>query len=150
MTATISFLRQVAPQNELQEITPTKYVVLVDDDKAVRRAMARLIATFPYRVGTYPSGREFLDSLNAARPSCLIVDLQMQDMTGLELLHILVGKGLNIPTIVVTANDDPGMEHRCRLAGTVGFLVKPVLKDPLFKAIEAAIGAPDLDFAQGS
>ena len=62
-------------------------------------------------------------------------------MTGLELLHSLAGMGLRIPTIVATADDDPGMRHRCMLAGAFAFLVKPVMRDPLLGAINAAVSA---------
>jgi len=72
-------------------------------------------------------------------PACLIVDLRMNDMTGLELLHHLAATDLRIPTIVVTADDERGMRHRCKLAGAVAFLVKPVMSDPLLKAIRAAV-----------
>jgi FixJ family two-component response regulator len=63
----------------------------------------------------------------------------MNDMTGLQLLHSLAGMGLRIPTIVATADDEPGMRHRCKLAGAVAFLVKPVMRDPLLEAIETAL-----------
>ena len=69
----------------------------------------------------------------------MIVDLRMNDMTGLELLHHLAATDLRIPTIVVTADDERGMRHRCKLAGAVAFLVKPVMSDPLLKAIRAAV-----------
>jgi FixJ family two-component response regulator len=121
---------------------PTAYIALVDDDASVRRAMARLLEALSLQVRTYSSGREFLDSLKIGVPACLIVDLQMNGMTGLELLTHLAGTGLRIPTIIVTADDEPGMRHRCQLAGAVAFLVKPVTSDPLLETIKAAMSAP--------
>jgi FixJ family two-component response regulator len=121
----------------------TGHIAIVDDDESVRRAMARLIGAYSFRVQTHPSGREFLDSLKIGVPGCLIVDLKMNDMTGLELLHHLAGTGLRIPTIVATADDEPGIRHCCKLAGAVAFLVKPVMRDPLLEAIETAMSASE-------
>jgi FixJ family two-component response regulator len=119
-------------------------IAIVDDHESVRRAMARLVGAYSsFQVQTYASGREFLDSLKISVPNCLIVDLRMKDMTGLELLHSLAGMGLRIPTIVATADDEPGMRHRCKLAGAVAFLVKPVMSDPLLDAIKTAMSAPE-------
>ena len=121
----------------------TRNIAIVDDDESVRRAMARLIGVHSFQVQTYASGHEFLDSLKISVPNCLIVDLTMNDMTGLELLHSLAGMGLRIPTIVVTAVDEPGMRHRCKLAGAIAFLVKPVMGDPLLDAIKTAMSVPE-------
>jgi FixJ family two-component response regulator len=117
-------------------------IAIVDDHEPVRRAMARLIrANSSFQVQTYASGREFLDSLKISVPNCLIVDLRMNDMTGLEVLHRLAGMGLSIRTIVATADDESGMRHRCKLAGAVGFLAKPVMSDQLLEAIKTAMSA---------
>jgi CheY-like chemotaxis protein len=67
------------------------------------------------------------------------LDLQMPGMTGLQLLHHLAGMALTIPTIVVTANDEPGMRHRCELAGAMLCLLKPVSGEALVNAIQEAI-----------
>jgi FixJ family two-component response regulator len=144
MTTRIHVLAQAVPADPLEEAL-LGHVAIVDDDPSVRRALARLIGAYAFKPRTYASAREFLDSLASGTPACLLVDLQMDDMTGLELLHRLVGLGLKIPTIVVTAQDEPGMRHRCRLAGATAFLVKPVTGDPLLEAIEAAMGTPPDD-----
>jgi FixJ family two-component response regulator len=142
MTSTVTSLPHTVPPDGEQ------FVAIVDDDQAVRRALARLVEAHSYNVQTCQSGREFLDSLKVGVPACLIVDLQMNGMTGLELMHHLSDTGLRIPTIVATADDEPGMRHRCKLAGAVGFLVKPVMSDPLLEAIKAAMSAPDRADAQ--
>jgi FixJ family two-component response regulator len=129
MTALVSSHPSVSPG----------YIAVVDDDVSVRRAYARLIGTHSFCVQTYGSGAEFLDTLSTSVPACLIVDLQMDDMTGLELLHRLTTMGLRIPAIVVTARDEPGVQHRCKLWGAVAFLVKPVMGDLLLSAIKDAI-----------
>jgi FixJ family two-component response regulator len=115
-------------------------VAIVDDDAAVRRGLARLLRASSFDPVTYGSGAEFLDSLDARLPECLIVDLQMPEMTGLELQQHLVKAGIRIPTIVITAHDGLGTRERCRSAGAVAYLLKPLQGGPLISAINAATG----------
>jgi len=115
------------------------YIAIVDDDVPVGRALARLIKVHSYSVVVYQSAREFLDSLKTHTPACLIVDLQMEEMTGLQLIHHLADMGLRIPTIFVTARDEPGMQHSCEASGAIAFLLKPVMSEPLLAAINAAL-----------
>jgi FixJ family two-component response regulator len=148
MTAAVSSLLRPVPADRVQDTASLGYVAVVDDDASVRRALARLIGAYSFHVQTYQSGCEFLASLNMGVPACLIVDLQMEDMTGLELLHRLAGRRLRIPAIVVTARNEPGMQRGCEISGAVAFLLKPVMRDPLLKAIKAAMSAPDCVDAQ--
>jgi FixJ family two-component response regulator len=143
MTSKVSSL-----PSTVQDTAALRYIAIVDDDTSVRRALARLIGAYSFNVQTYQSGRDFLDSLKTYAHSCLIVDLQMEDMTGLELMHRLACMGLRIPTIVVTARDEPGVQHRCEISGAVAFLLKPVTRDLLLKAIKAAMSATDCADAQ--
>ena len=117
------------------------HVAIVDDDASVRRAMLRLCAAYSLRAKAYASAREFLASLEIEVPDCLILDLQMPDMTGLELLQHLAGSGRRIPTVVVTGNDEDGMRHRCELAGAAAFLLKPVSADILISTIRTVVAA---------
>jgi FixJ family two-component response regulator len=117
------------------------HIAVVDDDPSVRKALARLLSVFSYRVQTYASVAEFLQSLKVNIPACLIVDLQMEGMTGLELQHHLRISGPRIPTIVVTAHEEPGLQDRCKDAGAAAVLLKPVAKDQLLAAIEATTRA---------
>ena len=118
-------------------------IAVVDDDDALRRSMARFLKAHSYEVHTYGSAHEFIDSLELEAPRCLIVDLTMEGMSGLELLHYLAGTRFKIPTIVATARDESGMRHRCALAGAIDFLVKPVTGDALLGAINAALVVTD-------
>jgi two-component system, LuxR family, response regulator FixJ len=120
--------------------SPVRHIAIVDDDESVRRALVRLLAGCSFSVRTYPSGVEFLESLKSSAPDCLILDLQMPDMTGLEVLHQLVGAGFSFPVIVVTAQDELGTLSRCMLAGAAAFLTKPFLMEPLLQALAAALG----------
>jgi FixJ family two-component response regulator len=126
------------PENHVPTAAPTQHIAIVDDDESVRHSLARLLGAFSYRVQTYPSGRKFLDSLSTAVPACLLLDLRMDDMTGLEVLYHLVVRGLGIPAIIVTAHDDPGTRLLCESVGTVAFLLKPAPSDLLLKAIRSA------------
>jgi FixJ family two-component response regulator len=114
-------------------------IAIIDDDAAVGRALARLIKAHSYSVGVYRSAREFLDALKTDTPACLIVDLQMEEMTGLQLVQHLADMGLRIPTIFVTARDEPGMQRSCEATGAIAFFLKPVMSEPLLGAIEAAL-----------
>jgi FixJ family two-component response regulator len=117
---------------------PDRSVAIVDDDPAVLKGLRRLLQTRMTGVDTYESADLFLAALQRGRPDCLIVDLQMPGMTGIELAHRLVTMGIHIPTIVITAFDGPGTRERCNAAGAVAFLSKPLADDVLFAAIEQA------------
>ena len=93
------------------------HIAIVDDDAAVRKALARLLRVSSFDTVTYESAAEFLKSLEAGRPDCLIADLQMPGLTGLELQQHLTRAGINIPTIIITAHDEFGTRERCLAAG---------------------------------
>jgi len=113
-------------------------IAIVDDDASVLRALKRLLRTRSIHADTYESAHQFLDSLPDGLPDCLIVDLQMPGMTGLELQHHLALNGITIPTIIVTAHDQPGARERCESAGAIAFLSKPLQDELLFAAIDDA------------
>jgi len=113
-------------------------IAIVDDDPSVLKALSRLLGAHGLRAKTYRSARLFLASLADELPNCLILDLQMPEMTGLELQQALAREGIRIPTIIITAHDEPGMREQCKAAGAIAFLPKPVQDASLFAAIEAA------------
>ena len=110
----------------------------MDDDPAVLKALSRLLRSRSFRARTYGSGREFLAALQTERPECLIVDLQMPEMNGLELQQHLVSNGINIPAILITAHGD-AVSHP-HGGGFVARLRKPLQEETLFEAIDRAIG----------
>ncbi|MGB6662864.1 MAG: response regulator [Xanthobacteraceae bacterium] len=118
-------------------------IAIVDDDPSVLKALARLLGTRSFRVRTYLSGSQFIASLSEGMPDCLIVDLQMPEMTGLELQQNLNLSNIRIPTIVITAHDEMGMRGRCKSAGAIAYLSKPVNDASLFAAIEVAGGTTE-------
>jgi FixJ family two-component response regulator len=115
-------------------------VAIIDDDPAVLKALSRLLRTHAFTVATFQSGQQFLATLPEPLPDCLILDLQMPGMTGLEIQQHLARKGIRIPTIIITAHDEAGIRERCKSAGAIAYLAKPVPQAALFDAIEAARG----------
>jgi FixJ family two-component response regulator len=116
-----------------------EYIAVIDDDESVRRSLACLLEAFSYRLRTYDSALQFIDSLRLEVPECLIVDLNMKPMTGDELQHYLARTGTRIPTIILTGHDKPEIRERCQQAGAVAFLVKPITPDQLSRAIQTAL-----------
>jgi FixJ family two-component response regulator len=115
---------------------PSSWIAVVDDDPAVLRALSRLLRSHAFRVQSFGSGQKFLAALPDGLPICLIVDLQMPVMNGLELQQHLVSNGIEIPTILISAYGDAADE------GTfVASLQKPLQEDILFSAIDKAIGS---------
>ena len=116
---------------------PPPWIAVVDDDPAVLKALSRLLRSHAFRARTYESGQEFLAALPAGLPDCLIVDLQMPEMNGLELQQHLASNGIKIPTILITAYDDVALRDQ---AGLVASLRKPLQEKALFDAIDKAVG----------
>jgi FixJ family two-component response regulator len=116
----------------------TARVAIVDDDASVRKALMRLLQASSYTVDTFGSASEFHASLTERIPDCLIVDLEMPSTDGLELHTSLTRAGIALPTIVITAHDEPESRQRCRAAGTAAYLLKPMQKTELIAAIKAA------------
>jgi len=114
-------------------------IAIVDDDPAVLKALSRLLRSRAFRVQTYESGQEFLAALPAGLPDCLVVDLQMPEMNGLELQQHLVSNGIAIPTILITAHGDVELRDQPSL---VASLRKPLQEKALFDAINKAVGTP--------
>jgi FixJ family two-component response regulator len=114
------------------------WIAIVDDDPSVLKALARLLHTRAVETRTFTSARDFLAALSDGHPECLIVDLQMPEMTGLELQRHLTRNGIQIPTIVITAHNEADMRELCESAGAASFLLKPLQDTSLLAAINAA------------
>jgi FixJ family two-component response regulator len=115
-------------------------VAVVDDDESVRKALQRLLRASDLDADTFASAQDFLASLpHAPLPDCLVLDLQMPGTSGLDLQRQLVRTGPQVPTVVITGHDEPGMEARCLAAGARAYLRKPLEAGKLLAAIQAAI-----------
>src|SRR5215510_5738045 len=97
------------------------WIAIIDDDPSVLMALTRALRIRGLQVKTYTSARQFVTAITDELPACLIVDIQMPDMTGLELLHYLRNRSIFIPSIIITAHGDPTMRERCEDAGAVAF-----------------------------
>ena len=117
------------------------WIAVVDDDPAVLKALSRLLRSRAFRVQTFESGQDFLAALPHGLPECLIVDLQMPGMSGLDLQQHLARNGIPIPIIMITAHGEAALRGRHEQAGLVAFLLKPLQESSLFAAIDKAIGA---------
>jgi FixJ family two-component response regulator len=115
-------------------------ISIVDDDESVREAMARLMKAHGYPVKTFESGASLLNSEHRARAVCLIADVQMPGMTGLELYDRLIADGAPIPTILITAHPDETVRLRALRAGVLCYLTKPINEDDLLGCIRSAVG----------
>jgi FixJ family two-component response regulator len=114
---------------------PSPWIAIVDDDPSVLKALARLLRTRAIEARTYVSAQDFLASLPDGLPECLIVDLQMPEMNGLELQRHLNCAGIQIPTIVITAHRENDMRELCEAAGAQTYLLKPLQDSVLLAAI---------------
>jgi FixJ family two-component response regulator len=120
-------------------VTVTSVVIsIVDDDESVREAMARLMKSHGYLVQTFDSGASLLNSEHRADANCLIADVQMPGMTGLELYDRLVAGGAPIPTILITAHPDEAVRLRALRAGVLCYLTKPINEDDLLGCVHLA------------
>jgi FixJ family two-component response regulator len=115
-------------------------IAIVDDDPSVCRALRRLVQLSGYRVQTFASALEFLDSLPGLRPACLVLDVHLEGMSGLALHERLVADRAGIPVIFITAHDDTPTRERIERSGAAGALWKPVDEQALLDAIGGAVG----------
>src|SRR5208337_2460164 len=102
-----------------------RYVYIVDDDEAVRNSLSVLLATEGYAVRTFGSAPEFLAAASSLPAGCLIVDLHMPEMDGLDLQQRLIERALHFPMIVITGHGDVALAVRAMKAGAIDFIEKP-------------------------
>jgi FixJ family two-component response regulator len=117
-------------------------VAIVDDDASVRQSTDRLIRSFGYRTQVFGSGEEFLSSGAADQAACLLLDVRMPGMDGLDVQRRLAERSARIPIVFLTGRASDDEERRARSAGAVEFLRKPVAQASLRQAIESVIAAP--------
>jgi two-component system, LuxR family, response regulator FixJ len=115
-------------------------IAIVDDDASVRPSTLRLIRSFGYRAEAFGSGEEFLGSPRAAETACLVLDVRMPGMDGLEVQRRLAEKGARIPIVFLTGRATDDEELRARLGGAVEFLRKPVSRATLVDVLQKVMG----------
>ena len=110
---------------------------VVEDDPSFRRALRRLLSAAGFSVATFASAEEYLASERTGAPACLVLDVHLDGMSGFDLLQRLATAGVLIPTIFITAHDDPVTRERARSG--VAYLQKPFREDALIGAIHQAL-----------
>lgn len=114
-------------------------LAVVDDDASVRQPIGRLIRSFGFTVMVFASAEEFLHFGSLQDTSCLVLDMHMPGMSGLQLQSHLVAAGYRIPIIFITADPDERAHARALNAGAVDFLLKPFGDDALLRGIRSAL-----------
>ena len=116
-----------------------RLVLVVDDDESVRRSLRWLLITAGYQVATFDSGTDFLEHGTTGKAACLLLDVRMPDMTGLEVKNALIRSGRDIATVFVTGSDDVTTSVQAMKAGAEDFLLKPVEEEAVLNAVRRAI-----------
>src|SRR6185437_9634694 len=114
-------------------------VFIVDDDASVRRSIQDLLSSVALRSETFATPQEFLDSESADRAGCLVLDVRLPGMSGLECHRLLAEAGVTIPTIFITGHGDIPMSVRAMKSGAVEFLTKPFRPQELLDAVQQAL-----------
>ena len=116
------------------------FISIIDDDESIRRTTTRLIESFGFRTAAFESAEMFLTSGQLHETSCLIVDVRMPGMNGLQLQSRLAAADCRIPIIFITGRDDKESRRRAIQAGAVAFLAKPFTDEQLLQLIRSALG----------
>jgi len=116
-------------------------VAIVDDEEGIRKALSRLLRASGLEAESYANGQEFLDAAAEHRPDCVVLDLHMPGMSGLQVLRKLKAAGQRLSIVVITAHDEPETRERCIDAGACAYLRKPLEDRLLLNAISAAMRA---------
>lgn len=117
----------------------TRYVAVVDDDRSVGVALCRLLRATGIEAKAFETAESFLDSLRAEMPDCLVLDVQMPGMNGLELQQRLKDIAAPLPVIMITGRDEASIHAICMAMGASSYLRKPLNDDDLLDAVERAI-----------
>jgi FixJ family two-component response regulator len=123
-------------------------IAVVDDEAAVRKSLSRFLGAAGFSVRAYASGQEFLDAWLQERPDCVVLDLQMSGLTGIDAHARLGTSGDRPPVIMITANDDPDVRRTCIALGIEAFLLKPVNGEYLLQVITSLIERTDVEAAR--
>jgi FixJ family two-component response regulator len=121
---------------------PRSLVAVVDDEESVRKALHRLMMSAGLSVETFASGAAFLESLDAQRFACVVLDLHMPGVSGFEVQSRLAQANDKLPLIFITGNHTEETKQRVTKAGAAAYLLKPVDDELLLAAVAAAIGSP--------
>ena len=114
-------------------------IAIVEDDESLRQAMVGLVRSLGYRVASYPTAEDFLAADMRERSNCVVTDIQMPGLSGIDLKERLVAAGVATPVIMVTARAEAAIEDRARASGAFCFLKKPFEAETLIGCLERAL-----------
>jgi FixJ family two-component response regulator len=137
LSALISLSNSTDGKTRLNKAKP--YVAVVDDDESFACALERLFRASGFDVQTYPSAEAFLASPAPRRPDCLVLDIQLGGMSGLDLQRKLREGGGRQPIIFVTAHDEPKVRQEAERSGCSDYFLKPVPRKSIVEAIDKAV-----------
>jgi len=118
----------------------TSVISIVDDDASLRRVLTNLFERAGFRVESFASAEAFQNSVHPHDTGCLVLDLRMPGLNGLDLLRHLKATGSRVPVVILTAHGDDEMRRRCLEAGAMAFLPKPFDRAALLGAVQVAMG----------
>jgi FixJ family two-component response regulator len=118
-------------------------ISIVDDDESTRESTKGFVRSLGYQAETFASAEEFIQSDHAGSTSCLISDVQMPGLSGIDLHGWLIAQGIQVPTIFITAFPEEGTRDRALAAGAVGYLGKPFTDESLVRCLDAALRRAD-------
>jgi len=119
--------------------TPAQLVFVIDDDASMRQAISRLLHAIGLTVRTFGSAREFLGTRLPDIPACVVLDVRLPDLSGLDLQREMVERGIHVPVIFITGHGDIPMSVQAMKAGAVEFLTKPFRDQELIDAVRSGI-----------
>ncbi len=127
------------PRSEAATTRVQPLIAVVDDDPSFLRSVGRLLHSANYAVETFGSAHDFLAAQQSSAPQCLVLDVHMPGMTGLELHDRLRAQGCRLPIVFVTAYETPHTREHAHLPGVYGLLLKPFDKRILLNAVQEAL-----------
>ena len=119
---------------------PQKIVAVIDDDPEMRAAVASLLMSFGYSAETFDSAETFLTCASTTKAVCLVIDIQLGDISGVELAHQLIADGYSYPIIFITGLNDETVRNQADALGAVAYLHKPFPTKSLIDAVQKAVG----------
>jgi len=132
--------------HNMSHMQPRLLVAVVDDEESICRALLRLLRAAGLDVETFSSSTAFLESMEERlpirRPDCLVLDLHLPGLSGLDVLRRLKSDGIHLPIVMITGNEEAGIGDKVIAEGASAFLVKPMNDRTLLQAIENAVQRP--------
>jgi FixJ family two-component response regulator len=114
-------------------------IAILDDEEPVREALGRLFRSAGFKTEFFPLAKDFLESLDSHQPDCLVLDLHLPGLTGLDVLNHMVKQRIRVPTVMITGLDIPGMRENALASGADAYLLKPFDDTTLIDAVMTSI-----------